>query len=168
MRVAIAAFFAFGVVGLSGGCSKSAPAPGQVVAIGQACGGTDGSRVRLTGYLRYRRGLLSFCSNYGGHKTCDLELYENAEAPPDFDIMRPRRGPEAITAKLSVPVGSQPGEMTELPDKFKASDIRVNLPNGAAAGEGTRLTVDGKLSIVPGDPKTPKSCFVNVEWAAPG
>ena len=168
MAVRMVVLGVFGAMVLASGCSRSAPAPGQVVAITQVCGGSDASRVRLTGYLRYRRELLSFCSNFGGHKTCDLELYESAEAPPQFDILHPRTGPEPVIAALSVPVGSQPGEMTELPDKFKASDIRVNLPNGAAAGEGTRITIDGKLSVVPGDAKTPKSCFVNVEWAVAG
>ena len=149
-------------------CSKSAPPPGQVVAIDQVCKGADGSRVRLTGYLRYRRGLLSFCSNYGGHKTCDLALYQDAAKPPDYDIMHPAKGPEPVQAKLSVPVGKQPGEMDELPEKFTAADIKVHLPNDAVAAEGGHVTVDGKLSVVPGDPKNPSwpgSCFVNVDWA---
>ena len=151
-------------------CSKSAPPPGKVAAIEQVCSGTDGARVRLTGYLRYRRTLLSFCSNYGGHKTCDLELYQDATKPPDYDIMHPATGPEPVLAKLSVPVGKQPGEMDELPDKFTAADIKMHLPNDAMAAEGGRVTVDGTLSVVPADPKqpnAPKSCFVNVDWATP-
>ncbi len=115
--------------------------------------------------------MLSFCSTNGGHQTCDLELNKTAEAPPAWDIMHPRTGPEPVSAKLSVPVGTRTGEMTELPDKFSASDIRVHLPNGANATDGSLITVDGSLAVIPGDPKTPnapKACYVNVEWVAPG
>lgn len=151
-------------------CSKSQPAPGKVVALEQVCNQADGSRVRLTGYLRYRRGLLSFCSNYGGHKTCDLELYQDATKPPDYDIMHPATGPAPITAKLSVPVGKQPGEMDELPEKFTEADIKLHLAGDALVPEGGKVTVDGMLSVVPADPKqpdAPRQCFLNVEWASP-
>jgi hypothetical protein len=151
-------------------CSKSAPPTGKVVSAEQVCNEADGSRVRLTGYVRYRRGLLSFCSSYGGHKTCDLALYADAAAPPDFDIMHPAQGPEPLSTRISVPIGAQPGEMDDLPKKFSASDVRVYLPNDGVATEGSRVTIDGKLSVVPGDPKqpnAPKSCFVNVDWATP-
>jgi hypothetical protein len=151
-------------------CHKSAPPAGKATSLDQVCSGADGSRVRLSGYLRYRRELLSFCSTFGGHKTCDLQLYADAAPPPDFDIMHPATGPEPISAKLSVPVGKQPGEMDELPENFAPSDIRLHLPNAAVAPEGGHVTVDGTLSVVPSDPKTPnapKSCFVNVDWATP-
>ena len=151
------------------GCSKSAPAPGKLVKIAEACNEPDASRVRLAGFLRYRRGLLSFCSNYGGHKTCDLELYESAKPPAEFDIMRPHTGPEPVTAKLSVPVGERAGEMDDLPKKFKDSDIKLHLPSGATALEGSRIIIDGPVSVIPSDPKTPnapKSCFVTVDWAS--
>ncbi|HVY30259.1 MAG TPA: hypothetical protein VHB79_27065 [Polyangiaceae bacterium] len=152
------------------GCSKSQPPAGKAVAVDQVCNEADGSRVRLTGYLRYRRGLMSFCSTFGGHKTCDLELYRDSAKPPDYDIMHPATGPAPVTAKLSVPVGKRPGEMDDLPEKFSESDIKLHLPNDALAPEGGRVTIDGKLSVIPGDPKqpsAPKSCFVNVEWASP-
>jgi hypothetical protein len=160
----------FVTISAAAGCHKSAPAAGKVVALDQVCNAPDGSRVRLSGYLRYRRELLSFCSNYGGHKTCDLQLYADAAPPPAFDIMHPATGPEPISAKLSVPVGKDPGEMDELPDKFSASDIRMHLLNDVVVPEGGHVIVDGTLSVVPGDPKTPsapKSCFVNVDWATP-
>jgi hypothetical protein len=48
---------------LVAGCSKSAPPPGKSVGVEQVCSEPDGSRVRLTGYVRYRRGLMSFCSS---------------------------------------------------------------------------------------------------------
>jgi hypothetical protein len=73
-----------------------------------------------------------------------------------------------VSAKLSVPVGSRTGEMPELPDKFSAADVRMHLPNGGKAGDGSRITIDGTLSVIPSDPKmpsVPKSCFVTVEWA---
>jgi hypothetical protein len=152
------------------GCSKSAPPAGKSVALERLCDEPDGSRVRVSGYVRYRRGLLSFCSTFGGHKTCDLQLNASGEAPPDFDIMKPRTGPEPISAKLSVPVGDNPGEMADLPEKFAASDIQLHLPGGAIAPEGGKVTIDGKLSVIPPDPSkpnAPKSCFVNVEWASP-
>jgi hypothetical protein len=169
MRAAIVPLL-IGSLGSVVACAKSAPPAGKAVAVEQTCSGEDGSRVRVSGYLRYRRGLLSFCSTYGGHKTCDLELYRDAEAPPDFSIMHPAKGPEPVLVKLSVPVGKQPGEMDELPDKFSASDVRMHLPNEAIAAEGAHVTVDGKLSVIPSDPKTPKApraCFVNVDWATP-
>lgn len=152
------------------GCSKSAPPAGKLVTAAQVCDEADGSRVRLTGYLRYRRGLLSFCSNYGGHETCDLALYEGAAAPPDFDVMRPQTGPELPFTKLSVPVGAAPGEMDDLPQKFAAADVHLHLPNDGVATESSRVTIDGKLSVIPGDPTkpgAPKACYVNVEWAMP-
>ena len=160
-----------GVACVSAGCSKSAPPPGKVVALDQVCNEPDGGHVRLTGYVRYRREMLSFCSSFGGHKTCDLQLSASAEAPPDFDVMHPQKGPEPVSARLSVPVGDHPGEMDELPDKFKTSDIKVHLPNAALAGDGSKLTIDGVVSVIPSDPKAPaapKSCFVTLEWAAAG
>lgn len=169
MRFRFAWVLALSVVGGLVGCSKSAPEPGKEVKIADVCNEPDASRVRLVGYLRYRRGLMSFCSSYGGHKTCDLELHESGEKPADFDIMKPRTGPEPVTAKLSVPVGDGPGEMDDLPKKFKDSDIRLHLKSGANAVEGSHIIIDGKLSVIPGDPKTPgaaKACYVTVEWAS--
>jgi hypothetical protein len=150
------------------GCSKSAPPPGKVVAVAAVCNEADKSRVRLDGYVRYRRGLMSFCSSYGGRKTCDLALHESAERPPAFDIMRPRTGPEPVTARLSVPVGDRPGEMDELPEKFKDSDVVLHLAQDAVATEGAHVLVDGIVNVIPGDPKAPQapqSCYVTVEWA---
>ena len=166
----LASLVALGALSAPVGCSKSTPPPGKVVRIGDVCNEPDASRVRMTGFLRYRRGLMSFCSSYGGHKTCDLELYENAAPPPDFDIMQPPTRPEPVTARLSVPVGDGAGEMDELPKKFKDSDVKLHLPSGASAREGSRIIVDGKLSVIPADPKLPtatKSCFVTVDWASP-
>jgi hypothetical protein len=156
---------------LASACSKSAPPPGKPVAIGAACNEPDKSRLRLSGYLRYRRGLMSFCSSYGGHKTCDLELHESAERPAAFDIMKPSVGPVPVTAKLSVPVGSRPGEMDELPEKFTDGDVKLHLPQDAVAAEGAHVVIDGVVSVIPGDPKAPtapKACYVTVEWATPG
>jgi hypothetical protein len=171
MRSAVALLLALGASDALIGCSKSAPEPGKPVKIGDVCSQPDKSRVRLTGYLRYRRGLLSFCSTYGGRTTCDLELYEDGARPPNFDITRPRTGPEPVTAKLSVPVGDRTGEMNELPKNFKEADIALHLKSGANATEGSHITIDGTLSVVPGDPSkpsAPKSCFVSVEWVEAG
>jgi hypothetical protein len=171
VKPALLVLAVLGIGAVTCGCSKSAPPPGKPVAIGEACNQPDKSRLRLSGYLRYRRGLMSFCSSYGGHKTCDLELYESGERPPAFDIMKPRVGPEPVTAKLSVPVGSQPGEMDDLPKKFSDADVKLHLPQSAVAAEGAHVVIDGTVSVIPGDPKAPaapKSCYVSVEWAAPG
>jgi len=156
-----------------GACSKSAPAPGKAVAIESLCNEADQSRVRITGHVRYRRGLLSFCSSYGGRQTCDLALYAGPEKPPDFDIMRPQKGPEPLQAKISVPVGDDPGEMDQLPKQFTEADVVLHLPNGAKAGEGSKVAIDGTLSVIPESPNPsggmlPKSCYVKVEWASAG
>jgi hypothetical protein len=152
------------------GCKKSPPPPGKVVAIESLCSEPDHARVRIAGYVRYERGLFSSCSTFGGHKTCNLVLYAAPEPPPDFDVMHPSQGPEPLHARLSVPVGDGPGQMTELPDKFSASDVVVHLPNEATAREGGHVTIDGTVSVMPGDPKAPAgpraSCFINVDWAA--
>lgn len=169
MRSAFVSCLAFAVLGSSFGCSKSPPPPGKPVELRSVCNEPDESRVRLEGYLRYRRGLMSFCSTYGSKKTCDLDLYESAERPPDFDLMRPRTGPEPVTAKLSVPVGEGVGEMDDLPKKFKGSDIKLHLLSGANATEGSHVIIDGKLSVIPSDPATPgapRSCYVTVEWVS--
>lgn len=169
MRSAFKLVLTLGLLVSSAGCSKSAPPPGKVAKIGEVCSEPDKSRVRLEGFLRYRRGLMSFCSSYGGHKTCDLELYETSERPPDFNILRPRTGPEPVTAKLSVPVGDRAGEMDDLPKKFSGADIKLHLQSGANAVEGSHIIVDGTVNVVPGDPKTPnapKSCYVTVEWVS--
>lgn len=152
-------------------CSKSEPEPGKAVKIGDVCNEPDQSRVRLQGFLRYRRDMLSFCSSIRGRETCDLELYESSERPPEFDIMRPRVGTAPVTAKLSVVVGDDPSEMNSLPKKFQASDIAVHLKSGANATDGSQITIDGTLSVIPPDPAQPnaaKSCFVNVEWVSAG
>ena len=169
MRSSLLLLVALGTASFTGGCSKSAPAPGKVVALDQVCNEADGGRVRLTGYVRYRREMLNFCSTFGGHKTCDLQLNATADAPPDFDLLHPQKGPEPVSARLSVPVGDHPGEMEDLPEKFKTSDIKVHLPNNAVAGDGSKITIDGVVSVIPTDPKAPaapKSCFVTLEWAA--
>lgn len=57
--------------------------------------------------------------------------------------------------------------MAGLPEKFKASDIALHLPNGATATDGSKVTIDGKVSIAPGAANGPGACFVTVEWAAP-
>lgn len=165
--------FVFGLLLALSACSKSAPPPGKVVAVENLCNEVDASRVRITGYVRYRRGLLSFCSSYGGRKTCDLALYAGPEKPPDFNIMRPQKGPEPVQAKLSIPVGDAPGEMDELPKEFKESDVVVHLPNDAKAAEGSKVVIDGTLSVIPESPNPsggtlPKSCYVKVEWASAG
>lgn len=168
MRTSMAWLIVLGMTTGLSGCSKSAPSAGKAVAIEQVCNEPDGGRVRLTGFVRYRRDMLSFCSSFGGHKTCDLALNASAEAPPDFDVLHPAKGPEPVSARLSVPVGDRPGEMDDLPDKFKASDIKLRLPNGALAGDGSKVTIDGVVSVIPSDPKAPaapKSCFVTLEWA---
>jgi hypothetical protein len=159
---------ALGLVSQTLGCSKAPPPPGKAVSVGAVCSEPDKSEVRLDGYLRYRRGLMSFCSNYGGHKSCDLELYEKAERPAAFDLMKPRTGPTPVTAKLSVPVGTSPGEMDDLPEKFKDSDIKLHLPGDAVAAEGGHVIIDGTVSVIPGEPNAPKACFVTVKWAAAG
>jgi hypothetical protein len=154
------------------GCAKSAPPPGKAVPVENACAEADESRLRVVGYVRYRRGLLSFCSSYGGRTTCDLALHAGPEKPPDFDVMRPRTEPEPPQLKISVPVGDDPGEMDELPEKFDADDVVLHLPDKGKAGEGSRVTIDGKLNVIPPAPNTPpgapRSCYVNVEWAQPG
>jgi hypothetical protein len=63
--------------------------------------------------------------------------------------------------------------MAELPEKFTESDVVLYLSDKAKAAEGSRVTVDGTLKVIPGDPKSPgsaasKSCYLQVEWAAPG
>jgi hypothetical protein len=167
------AWLLWGLLGVASACSKSAPPPGKVVAIENLCNEADQSRVRVTGHLRYRRGLLSFCSSYGGKQTCDLALYAGPEKPPDFDIMRPQKGPEPLQARISVPVGDDPGEMDELPKQFTEADVVLHLPNGAKAGEGGKVVLDGMLSVIPESPNPsggtlPKSCYVKVEWASAG
>ncbi len=153
---------------LLAGCSKSAPEPGKTVSVENACNEADATRVRVTGYLRYPRGLMSFCSSYGGKKTCDLSLYASAEAPADWNPLQASKGPAPAQLKLSVPVGDAPGEMNELPEKFMAKDVVVHMLGGATAAEGAKVTVDGKLSVAPSAaPTQPKTCWLNVEWAAP-
>jgi len=136
------------------GCAKSAPAAGKSVTIENACNEPDGTQVRVTGQLDARKGLLSFCSSYGGKKTCDLAL--SAPGQPEQQL------------KLSVPVGDDPGEMAELPKNFSDEDIVVHMPGGATASPGAKVTVDGKLSVAPtANASQPKVCWINVEWAAP-
>src|SRR5688572_6444231 len=130
-------------------CSKSAPEPGKAVKTVDVCNEPDQSRVRLVGFLRYRRDMLSFCSSMRGRETCDLELHESSERPPDFDVLRPRVGPEPVKAKLSVQVGDRPGQMNALPQKFQASDVAVHLESGANATDGSHVTIDGTLSVIP-------------------
>ena len=107
---------------------------------------------------------MSFCSTYGKNMTCDLALYATSEAPADFNVMKPRNEPELLNVKLSVPVGDEPGQMADLPEKFSPSDVVLHLSGGGKASDGTRVTIDGKLSVIPGS--SPKTCYVTVEWAS--
>lgn len=152
----------------------SPPEPGKPVSIADLCNQPDGSRVRLDGWLRYRRGLLSFCSATNGQTTsCDLALYADETRPPDFNVMAPRpSGPEPLQARLTVKVGSGAGKMEDLPQRFEASDVQLHLEGGKVATDGDRVVIDGKLSVIPpmpGKENEPKTCFVYVDRAqAPG
>ena len=146
------------------------PDPGKPVSIAELCNQPDGSRVRLDGWLRYRRGLMSFCSETNGKATsCDLALYADATQPHDFNVLGPpRTGPEPLQARLTVGVGDLAGRMKDLPDRFKASDVKLNLEGGGTATDGDRVLIDGKLAVIPQSPGTenePKQCFVYVDWA---
>jgi hypothetical protein len=151
-------------------CAPTAPEPGRPTTVARVCDQPDGSRVRLTGYLRYRRGMMSFCSTLNGHQTCDLALYEGAATPPDFDIMAPPAGPEAPNAKLSVSVGGEPGQVDAIPRRFTAEDVQMHLDGGTRVSDGGHVVIDGKLSVIPqapGQPPGPRQCFVTVDWAKP-
>lgn len=148
-------------------CPASPPPPGKAVAIEGLCEHQDGSRVRLSGTLRYRRGLMSFCSTFHGAQSCDLALLVDTAAPPDFNVLHPNTGPAPVQAKLSVPVGGAPGRMDSIPERFKPADIQLHLEGGGTATDGDRVTIDGKLSVIPSAEAGPKSCFVYVDWASP-
>lgn len=148
------------------------PQPGMPVSVADLCDQPDDSRVRLDGYLRYRRGLLSFCSETDGKATsCDLALYADATRPQDFNVLGPpRTGPEPPQARLTVPVGDGAGRMKDLPERFKPSDVQLHLEGGGTATDGDRVVIDGKLRVIPampGEESKPKLCFVYVDWAKP-
>ena len=151
-------------------CTVSPPAPGKAIAIAELCDQPDESRVRLDGWLRYPRGLLSFCREQNGKAVdCDLSLYADAARPPDFNIMAPPpTAPEPVTAKLTLKIGKSPGRMDDLPERFQGSDVKLHLEGDKTAGEGARVVIDGVLHIVPAAPEVnvPKQCYVTVDWAS--
>lgn len=158
--------------GLLASCAATAPEPGKPTTVAAVCDQPDGSRVRLEGYIRYRRGLLSFCHATNGQTTdCDMALYADATPPADFNVMAPPpTGPEPAHARLTLKIGQSPGRMDDIPDHFSASDIKVHLDGGTTAGEGAHVRIDGKVSIIPptpGELASSKSCWVDVDWAAP-
>lgn len=162
------AFALAGLIACLAGCSP--PEPGKPVSIADLCNQPDDSRVRLDGWLRYRRGLLSFCSETNGKTTsCDLALYAEETRPPDFNVMAPpTSGPEPVQARLTVKVGSGPGRMEDLPERFDASDVKLHLEGGKVATDGDRVIIDGKLAVIPsmpGEENEPKTCFVYVDRA---
>ena len=69
---------------------------------------------------------------------------------------------ELPSLKLSVPVGSGPGEMEKLPKSYSGKDVVLHLADNTRAGDGTRVTIDGKVKVTES-----KSCWVDVAWAAP-
>lgn len=146
------------------------PEAGKPVSIAELCNQPDGSRVRLDGWLRYRRGLLSFCSETNGQATsCDLALYADEARPQDFNVMGPpRTGPEPLQARLTVKVGGGAGKMEDLPERFQTSDVKLHLDGGKLATDGDRVLIDGKLAVIPplpGKESEPRTCFVYVDWA---
>ena len=145
------------------------PAPGTSVPIARLCDQPDDSRVRLDGYIRYRRGLLSFCRSTDGKTTdCDLALYADAAPPADFNVMSPpRTAPEPLHARLTLKIGNSPGQMDDLPERFSASDVKLHVEGGKTVGEGARVHIDGEVHIIPAAPEAnlPKSCYVTVDWA---
>jgi hypothetical protein len=78
--------------------------------------------------------------------------------------MKPQQGPALPHIRISVPVGDSPGEMKELPEKFSAKDVVVNLAGGGSASEGTKITIDGVLRT-PASSLKEKPCWVKVDWA---
>lgn len=155
----------------AGLASCGPPPAGTPTPVASACDAADGSRVRLEGYLRYQRGLLSFCHATNGQTTdCDLAIYADPAKPADFNVMAPPPpGPEPVNTRLTLRIGSSPGQMDDIPDRFTASDIKVHLEGGGTATDGSGVIVDGKLHIVPASPDgaSPKSCWVDVDWAKP-
>lgn len=147
------------------------PPAGTPATIDRVCDQPDDSRVRLDGHLRYRRGLLSFCETVNGKTTtCDMALYADAAKPADFNVMAPPTpGPEPLNARLTVRIGSGPGQMDDIPDRFTGRDIRLHLEGGTTATDGDRVVVDGKVNIIPTSPDgaSPKSCYITVDWAKP-
>jgi hypothetical protein len=152
-------------------CAPTAPAAGKPTPVASVCDQPDGSRVRLDGYLRYRRGLLSFCHERNGATTdCDLALYADAARPADFDVLAPPpAGPDPVQAALTLKIGKSPSQMEDIPERFSAADIKVHLDGGSVAGDGGHVVVDGKLSVIPQSPGQagPKQCYVTVDWAKP-
>ncbi len=148
-------------------CSASAPPPGAPVAVARACDQPDGARVRLTGYLRYPRGLLSFCRTVGGKESCDLALYADATRPQDFEIARAPAAPEPAAVTLAVSIGDAPGQMRRLPERYRASDVKLHLEGGSTATEGSRIMIDGPVTVTPADlvNGSPRTCYVTVGWA---
>jgi hypothetical protein len=151
-----------------GACAKSPPPGGRVVTLDKACDEPSETDVRITGWFRYPRTMMGFCSSYGGKKTCDMSLYGDPEPPPPRDILHPTKD-QRPRLKLSVPVGDDPGEMAPLPKSYSDADVILHLAGDRKAGEGSKVTVLGKIKVVEsaaqGDAPATKTCWLDVAWA---
>lgn len=112
--------------------------------LANACvGENDGRYVTTSGYLDPSVSI--FCSNIGGGPVrCGLDLIA-------------KKGDKRVMG-ADIQKGSSGDEIEELPSGYKDSDVKIHDNSGAIINLADKVTITGKLSVVPGS-----TCFMTVD-----
>jgi hypothetical protein len=125
--------------------SFSACTPQAVrVDLANACvGENDGKYITTSGYLD--PSLSIYCSNTGGGPVrCGLDVIE-------------KKGDKRVMG-ADIERGSGANEIEQLTSGYKDSDVKVHDNSGAIINLADKVTITGKLSVVPGS-----TCFMKVD-----
>ena len=114
------------------------------VELANACvGENDGRYVTTSGYLD--PSLSIYCSNTGGGPVrCSLDVVA-------------KKGDKRVMG-ADIQKGSSADEIEELPSGYKDSDVKVHDNSGAIINLSDKITLTGKISVVPGS-----TCFMKVD-----
>jgi|ERR1043166_381168 hypothetical protein len=125
---------------LTAACSKP---PAVQVDLANACAAdNDGKYISTSGFLDDKGSI--FCSNTGGRMDCSL------------DFIAAPGSPRVLGAEIEE--GSGASEIEKFDKSYKRDDLKIRDANGALIKLTDKVTITGKLSVVPGS-----TCFMEID-----